>query len=145
MMIRVEVYDKRLRTRLANLQKKLDGGSRKATMDVAQIVKFRAKYIAPKNTTKTAQFIKSWATKDSKGVKEWTVGFMNGGFGSGNPHPEKTWGGVEFSLPLWMHTSNRARGVNWKSGGRPRFLYEAAETTRLEYRRMIETMIREST
>lgn len=145
MRIRVEVYDKRLRTRLTNLQNKLESGGRKATRDIAQIVKFRAKYLAPKDTTLTSQFIKSWATKDSKGKKEWTVGFMNGGFGSGNPHPEKTWSGREFSLPLWMHTSQRAKAVAWKRGGRPRFLYEAAETTRIEYKRRIEAMLKDST
>lgn len=145
MRIDVRVYDKGLRTRIRNFKTKLDTKTSATVKEIAQLVKMRAKYLAPKDTRLTADFIKSWVTSNRGGYKVVTVGYVNGGFGKGNPHPLKKWGGAEFSLPLWMHTSKRALDVNWKNGGSPRFLYEASAMTRKDFRRRIEANIMEST
>lgn len=140
MRIRVEVYDKRLRTRLAKLERGFEKESFGATQQIAEIVKTRAKVFAPKDTGRTSQFISKWVEKNYQGNTVIAVGFINGGFNMGNPHPLKKWRGDEFSLPVWMHTSPRAKSFPWRSGT-PNFLDKAANSSRNDFRREVETRI----
>jgi hypothetical protein len=138
MKVIMKVDSKNLHRRLKRIQEKIDTNGTATVKDIARKVQVTAQILAPKDTGQLAKFIKITPLINTKERKEYTVGFDNQGFGSGNPHPGRTWGSGEFSLPFWMQPdvanpdSKKAKN-HFKSGDRA-FLFRSAQIIRPEFK-----------
>ena len=135
--IKFEVDDASVRAKINRIRAGIDNKGSSTVSEIGELTKQRARYLAPKDTGKTASFIVNSIVTNSKGYKEAVVGFKQ------NPYPDKTYSGGVFNLPLWMHTSQKALSFPWRDGGRPRFLYEASSYAQKEFFRRVSTFFQE--
>ena len=138
MRITLKMDSRNLNKRLKAIETKLSKSSTATVKDTAVLLQRTAQVLAPKRSRELIRFINITPVIITKDRTEYTVGFSNQGFGSGNPHPEKTWGGGEFSLPFWMQPdepkadSSRAE-KHFKTGERA-FLYYAAKSVESQFK-----------
>jgi hypothetical protein len=123
--------DKNLKKRLKYIENKISKNGTATVKDTAVLLQRYAQDLAPKESRELIRFINITPVIITKDRTEYTVGFSNQGFGSGNPHPQRTWGGAEFSLPFWMQPDEpRADSLiaesHFKTGKRD-FLYQASK------------------
>jgi hypothetical protein len=101
----VQVYDAKLKKKLAKLERDMLSGAKNSVDDLLKIGVIYAKVNAPKLTGKTASLIKS----SNKPQRDGSVGQII----SPNSTPNKTWSGGKFILPRWLAESpNAPRLVN---------------------------------
>lgn len=96
----VQVYDAKLKRKLAKLERDMLSGAKNSVDDLLKLGVTYAKVNAPKLTGKTASLIKS----NNKPQRDGSVGQII----SPNSTPKKTWSGGKFILPRWLAESPNA-------------------------------------
>lgn len=146
MKFNFSVDDYKLRKDLDAIESRIQSRGRALMDEIAELAKLKAQLYAPNDSGKLRSFIIKTVKPNTKGYLEVQVGYADGGFGVGNPHPEKYWKGGEFSLPVWMHSgSAKAKAHPWKSGRRPEFLFDARDDVAKVFKRKAVAMIRDVT